>query len=110
MRYRIGQKVRLLHDSGEGVIISLIDKYHVEVDLGDDFPIDVHISGDKNESLRVGPTCLGHCTFALQPDHPCCLAIPSHRSPFKVLTYGYSDSGIFVDIIVGHGMDGFTPS
>lgn len=44
MQYRIGQKVRLLHDSGEGIITSLVDKNHVEVDLGDDFPIDVHVS------------------------------------------------------------------
>ena len=75
MRYRIGQKVRLLHDSGEGVIISLIDKYHVEVDLGDDFPIDVHISeivpvdsseqayiapvmDEEEESLAMGPNLL----------------------------------------------------
>lgn len=43
MQYRVGQRVRLLHESGEGVIIRLIDKKHVEVDTGDDFSIDVHI-------------------------------------------------------------------
>lgn len=43
MQYRIGQRVRFLKESGEGVITGLIDKDHVEVDLGDDFPIDMHI-------------------------------------------------------------------
>ena len=59
MKYRIGQKVRLLHDSGEGVITSLIDKYHVEVDLGDDFPIDVHVNEivpvDSSEKAYIAP-------------------------------------------------------
>lgn len=44
MQYRVGQRVRLLHDTGEGVIVQLIDKKHVEVDIGDDFPVDVHIN------------------------------------------------------------------
>ena len=44
MKYHIGQKVSLLHESGEGKITAILDKNHVEVDLGDDFPIDVHIS------------------------------------------------------------------
>ncbi|MEM6265665.1 MAG: Smr/MutS family protein [Bacteroidota bacterium] len=44
MQFYIGQKVRMLHDSGEGTVTTLVDKHHVEVDLGDDFPIDVHIS------------------------------------------------------------------
>lgn len=44
MRFRVGQKVRLLHESGNGVVTALIDDSHVEVDLGDDFPIDMHIS------------------------------------------------------------------
>ncbi|MEM6803644.1 MAG: Smr/MutS family protein [Bacteroidota bacterium] len=43
MRYRVGQRVRMLHASGEGVVTALVDKHHVEVDLGDDFPIDVHV-------------------------------------------------------------------
>jgi hypothetical protein len=43
MKYRVGQRVRLLHASGDGVITALIDNHHVEVDLGDDFPLDVHI-------------------------------------------------------------------
>lgn len=43
MHYRVGQRVRFLHESGEGVITALIDKNHVEVDMGDDFPIDMHI-------------------------------------------------------------------
>ncbi|MEO1418324.1 MAG: Smr/MutS family protein [Bacteroidota bacterium] len=43
MQYRVGQRVRLLHESGEGVIVELVDKFHVEVDMGDDFPIDVHV-------------------------------------------------------------------
>ena len=41
---RVGQRVRFLHDSGEGVISGLVDKQHVEVDMGDDFPMEVHIS------------------------------------------------------------------
>lgn len=44
MRFRIGQRVRMLHDSGQGVITALIDNNNVEVDLGDDFPVEVHIS------------------------------------------------------------------
>ncbi|MEM6766510.1 MAG: Smr/MutS family protein [Bacteroidota bacterium] len=44
MQFRVGQRVRFLHESGEGVISSLLDQHHVEVDLGDDFPIEVHIS------------------------------------------------------------------
>ncbi|MEM7373943.1 MAG: Smr/MutS family protein [Bacteroidota bacterium] len=44
MQYRVGQRVRLLHETGEGVIVRLIDQKHVEVDTGDDFSIDVHIS------------------------------------------------------------------
>ncbi|MEZ4829930.1 MAG: Smr/MutS family protein [Bacteroidia bacterium] len=44
MSFRVGQKVRVLHQSGEGVITALIDKEHVEVDMGDDFAIDMHIS------------------------------------------------------------------
>ncbi len=43
MKYRIGQRVRLLHQSGDGVVTGLIDNHHVEVDMGDNFPIDVHI-------------------------------------------------------------------
>lgn len=43
MRYRIGQRVRLLHDSGEGVITALVDAHTVEVDMGDDFPVDVSV-------------------------------------------------------------------
>ncbi len=43
MQFYVGQKVSLLHDSGEGKVVSIIDKYHVEVDFGDDFPYDVHV-------------------------------------------------------------------
>ena len=43
MDFRVGQRVRLLHESGEGVIVRLIDKKTVEVDMGDDFPIDVAV-------------------------------------------------------------------
>lgn len=43
MALRVGQKVRLLHAQGEGVITRLIDAQHVEVDLGDDFPVDMHV-------------------------------------------------------------------
>lgn len=43
MQYRVGQKVRSLHESGEGVITALLDSQTVEVDFGDDFPIDVDV-------------------------------------------------------------------
>ena len=43
MKFRVGQRVRLLTESGEGVITQLLDEKHVEVDLGDDFPLDVHV-------------------------------------------------------------------
>lgn len=43
MRFRVGQRVRLLHEKSEGVITALIDKHHVEVDTDDDFPIEAHI-------------------------------------------------------------------
>ncbi|MDX2284757.1 MAG: Smr/MutS family protein [Bacteroidia bacterium] len=49
MNYRIGQRVRLLHHHGEGVVTRLIDKDHVEVDLGDDFPVDVRL----DEIIRI---------------------------------------------------------
>lgn len=59
MEYRIGQRVRMLHDTGEGVVTGLIDKQHVEIDLGDDFPIDVHISEiiaiDNTETRYLAP-------------------------------------------------------
>jgi len=43
MDFRVGQRVRLLHQSGDGVIVRLIDKRTLEVDMGDDFPIDVSV-------------------------------------------------------------------
>lgn len=43
MQFRVGQRVRMLHESGEGVITQLVDQHHVEVDMGDDFPLEVHI-------------------------------------------------------------------
>lgn len=43
MNFRVGQRVRLLHEEGDGVITRLIDKRTVEVDMGDDFPIDVDV-------------------------------------------------------------------
>lgn len=50
--------MRLLHDSGEGIITQLIDRYHVEVDLGDNFPVDVHIDElipiDRAEASYLG--------------------------------------------------------
>jgi hypothetical protein len=59
MEYRIGQRVRMLHDTGKGVVTRLIDKQHVEIDLGDDFPIDVHISEiiaiDSTETRYLAP-------------------------------------------------------
>ncbi|RMG16003.1 MAG: hypothetical protein D6730_25690 [Bacteroidetes bacterium] len=44
MNFRIGQRVRFLHETGEGVVTALIDRTHVEVDLGDDFPVEMHVS------------------------------------------------------------------
>lgn len=48
----------MLHASGEGVIIALIDKHHVEVDMGDDFPLDVHedelVPVDRSETRYLG--------------------------------------------------------
>ena len=59
MKFRVGQRVRLLHESGEGVITQLIDNKHVEVDLGDDFPIDMHIDEiiaiDRSEQTYLAP-------------------------------------------------------
>lgn len=43
MEYRVGQRVRFLHENSDGIITALIDKHHVEVDLGDDFPMEVHV-------------------------------------------------------------------
>ncbi|MEM6348132.1 MAG: Smr/MutS family protein [Bacteroidota bacterium] len=58
MNYRIGQRVRLLHASGEGVIVNLIDKKTVEVDMGDDFPVDVSVDEiipiDRAEAFYLG--------------------------------------------------------
>ncbi|RMG65923.1 MAG: hypothetical protein D6722_15565 [Bacteroidetes bacterium] len=58
MQYRVGQKVRLLHESGDGVITALVDNHHVEVDFGDDFPIEVHIREvipiDRGETAYLG--------------------------------------------------------
>jgi hypothetical protein len=44
MQFKIGQKVRFLHENAEGVIVKISDKNNVEVDLGDDFPVDAHVS------------------------------------------------------------------
>ncbi|MFK7925039.1 MAG: DUF2027 domain-containing protein [Bacteroidia bacterium] len=58
MKYRIGQRVRQLHASGEGVIVALIDSKTVEVDMGDDFPVDVNIDElipiDRAEAFYLG--------------------------------------------------------
>ncbi|MFK7971216.1 MAG: Smr/MutS family protein [Bacteroidia bacterium] len=43
MQFYIGQRVSLLHDTGEGKVTAIVDNKHVEVDFGDDFPYDVHI-------------------------------------------------------------------
>lgn len=60
MQYRVGQRVRMLHESGEGVITQLIDRLHVEVDLGDGFPRDAHVSEliaiDRDEKRFLGDT------------------------------------------------------
>ena len=59
MKFRVGQRVRMLHESGEGVVTKLIDKKHVEVDLGDDFPIDMHVDElipiDRSEQTYLTP-------------------------------------------------------
>lgn len=58
MKYRVGQKVRSLHETGEGVITALIDAHTVEVDFGDDFGRDVNIGDliaiDSDESKYLG--------------------------------------------------------
>lgn len=51
MKYYVGQRVSLLHEHGTGKVVAILDKYHVEVDLGDDFPIDVHV----DEIIPVDP-------------------------------------------------------
>lgn len=63
MKYRVGQKVRQLHAAGEGVITALLDANTVEVDFGDDFPMDVDISEiipvDAAESRYLGTDATG---------------------------------------------------
>lgn len=58
MNFRVGQKVRLLHESGTGIITALLDKHTVEVDMGDDFPIDVAVDEiipiDSSETAYLG--------------------------------------------------------
>lgn len=55
MNFFIGQRVRLLQYSGEGIITAIVDKNTVEVDMGDDFPFDAHVDElvpvDKTESF-----------------------------------------------------------
>ncbi|MBX7242378.1 MAG: DUF2027 domain-containing protein [Bacteroidia bacterium] len=57
MKFQIGQKVRFLYQSGEGIITSIIDKKTVEVDLGDDFPVDFPIDEliviDRKENILL---------------------------------------------------------
>lgn len=59
MKFRVGQRVRMLHESGEGIITRLIDQTMVEVDMGDDFPIDVPVEEvipiDTAEKAYVRP-------------------------------------------------------
>ena len=58
MNFRVGQRVRFLHEAGEGVVIRLIDRRTIEVDLGDDFPMEVDVSEvipvDSAESSFLG--------------------------------------------------------
>lgn len=58
MNYRVGQKVRSLHETGEGVITALIDAHTVEVDFGDGFERDVNIGDliaiDNSEAKYLG--------------------------------------------------------
>lgn len=53
----VGQKVRLLTQKGEGVITQIIDKKTIEVDLGDDFPVEFHIDEviaiDRKEQILL---------------------------------------------------------
>ncbi len=66
MKFRVGQKVRSLHDKGEGVVVSLIDASYVEVDFGDDFPFDIHIQDlipvDTAEEQYLGGSSEGTIT------------------------------------------------
>lgn len=43
MQFTLGQKVRFKDQAGEGTITAIIDKSTVEVDLGDDFPVEYDI-------------------------------------------------------------------
>ncbi len=57
MKFQVGQKVRFLHQSGEGIITRIIDKKTIEVDLGDDFPVDFSpdelITIDRKENILL---------------------------------------------------------
>lgn len=39
MDFYVGQRVRFLHEDGEGVVTEVVDRHNIEVDLGDDFPV-----------------------------------------------------------------------
>ncbi len=57
MKFQVGQKVRFLYQSGEGIITAILDKKRVEVDLGDDFPVDFSVEEliviDKKENILL---------------------------------------------------------
>lgn len=57
MKFIVGQRVRLLREKGEGKITQILDKHTVEVDLGDDFPvefdIDEIITIDSHENILL---------------------------------------------------------
>ncbi len=71
MKFRVGQKVRQLRHSGDGVITALIDGHTVEVDFGDGFGIDVDVEDiipvDLAESTYLGGDRQGSSTYVHDP-------------------------------------------
>lgn len=51
MNFYVGQKVSLLHGIGTGRVIQVLEEGLVEVDFGDDFPIELH----EDELVAVDP-------------------------------------------------------
>ncbi|MFN0200345.1 MAG: Smr/MutS family protein [Bacteroidia bacterium] len=59
MKFIIGQRVRFLSEKGEGKITAILDKNTVEVDLGDDFPVEYEVNDlipiDIHENILLPP-------------------------------------------------------
>ena len=91
--YRVGQRVRLLHDSGEGVITALIDQNHVEVDMGDDFPMDMHIDEiipvDRTEGKYLGEKTQDEASQTAQKLGPAILEVSLVVTPVGESGYDF---------------------